>query len=256
MPGSSQPIHHTQWRVWGGGRGNLSYYSATLINVIWSWQCTPNSSRPWSSCLSLCLCQIHLITGTLCRKLSTVSLVARWGTLLQCVRGQRSDCLTWHLRTVCFIIVCIYHNEGAGYFVRAVMWAAAGNVPIGPFFIYFFIPQRTTHSLSLRLAVMTADGAIHLWSRAGTVGILAAETERAGGYGTSHPLVSLADTHTSTHTSLALSAAQCQNAASAKDITLNCGRKCSVMPDWLLAVSVPVLELACVSYRPINSQEN
>lgn len=164
-------IHSGEYGV--GGGGNLSYYSATLINVIWSWQCTPNSSRPWSSCLSLCLCQIHLITGTLCSKLSTVSLVARWGTLLQCVRGQHSDCLTWHIRTVRFIIVCIYHNEGAGYFVRAVMWAAAGNFPIGPF---FFIPQQTTRSLSLRVAGMTADGAIHLWSRAGTVGILAAET--------------------------------------------------------------------------------
>lgn len=55
---------------------------------------------------------------------------------------------------------------------------------------------------------MTADGAIHLRSRAAAVGILAAETEKAGGYGTSHPLVSLADAQTRRHELPSLSAQQ------------------------------------------------
>lgn len=73
--------------------------------------------------------QIHLITGTLHSKLSAVSFVACRGTLLSS-RGSESevpplDCLTWHLHAVPFIIVCIYCNERAGYFVKPVMRKAA-----------------------------------------------------------------------------------------------------------------------------------
>lgn len=69
--------------------------------------------------------QIHLITGTLRSKLSAVSFVACRGTLLSS-RGSKSrgpllDCLTWHLSAVPFIIVCIYCNERAGYFVKSVI---------------------------------------------------------------------------------------------------------------------------------------
>lgn len=115
----------------GVGRGWLSADSATLINVIWSWQWTPNSSRPWSSCRSPLpvpnspnyrnIAQ-QIKCGVICR-LPWHFITHSW----QRVRGPLLDCLTWHLAAVPFIIVCIYRNERAGYFVRPVIKSSRGK---------------------------------------------------------------------------------------------------------------------------------
>lgn len=114
-----------KWRAGEGRRGRLSADSATLINVIWSWQWTRNSSRPWSSCRSPLpvpnspnyrnIAQ-QIKCGVICR-LARHFIIHPW----QRVRGPLLDCLTWHLRAVPFIIVCIYRNERAGYFVKPVI---------------------------------------------------------------------------------------------------------------------------------------
>lgn len=112
--------------VEGGGEvcvGRLSEDSATLINVIWSWQWTCNSSRPWSACRSAApnspnyrnIAQ-QIKCGVICR-LPRHFVIQPW----QRVRGPLLDCLTWHLHAVPFIIVCIYCNERAGYFVKPVI---------------------------------------------------------------------------------------------------------------------------------------
>lgn len=133
-----------KWRAGGGeGReGGLSADSATLINVIWSWQWTPNSSRPWSSCRSPLpvpnspnyrnIAQ-QIKCGVICR-LVRHFIIHSW----QRVRGPLLDCLTWHLRAVPFIIVCIYRNERAGYFVKPVIKSSRGEAS-------FFLSSSTKH---------------------------------------------------------------------------------------------------------------
>lgn len=129
-----------KWRAGEGRRGRLSADSATLINVIWSWQWTRNSSRPWSSCRSPLpvpnspnyrnIAQ-QIKCGVICR-LARHFIIHPW----QRVRGPLLDCLTWHLRAVPFIIVCIYRNERAGYFVKPVIKSSL-------FFPSFFHIPRT-----------------------------------------------------------------------------------------------------------------
>lgn len=127
----------------GEGRGWLSADSATLINVIWSWQWTPNSSRPWSSCRSPLpvpnspnyrnIAQ-QIKCGVICR-LPRHFITHSW----QRVRGPLLDCLTWHLSAIPFIIVCIYRNERAGYFVRPVIKSSRGEAS------FFFSPLNRMH---------------------------------------------------------------------------------------------------------------
>lgn len=74
------------------------------------------------------------------------------------------------------------------------------------------------------------------WS---TVGIL--ETERAGGYGARHPLVSWADAHALTHTSHALRCSVWERSQRTRhcrteDRALNWGDKCSMMSDGAFSI--------------------
>ncbi len=131
----------------GGGVGRrLSVDSATLINVIWSWQWTPNSSRPWSSCRSPLLVPNspnyrniaqQIKCGVICR-LVRHFIIHPW----QRVRGPLLDCLTRHLCAVPFIIVCIYRNERAGYFVKPVIKSSCGEAS------FFFLLPRTEDGFS------------------------------------------------------------------------------------------------------------
>lgn len=130
-----------------GEGGRLSTDSATLINVIWSWQWTPNSSRPWSSCRSPLpvpnspnyrnIAQ-QIKCGVICR-LVRHFIIRSW----QRVRGPLLDCLTWHLRAVPFIIVCIYRNERAGYFVKPVIKSSRGEASF-----FFLLPPDSEGAFS------------------------------------------------------------------------------------------------------------
>lgn len=134
----------------GGEGGRLSADSATLINVIWSWQWTPNSSRPWSSCRSPLpvpnspnyrnIAQ-QIKCGVICR-LVRHFIIHSW----QRVRGPLLDCLTWHLCAVPFIIVCIYRNERAAYFVKPVIKSSHGEASFLSLLPHredaFFFPRR------------------------------------------------------------------------------------------------------------------
>lgn len=140
----------------GGEGGRLSADSATLINVIWSWQWTPNSSRPWSSCRSPLpvpnspnyrnIAQ-QIKCGVICR-LVRHFIIHSW----QRVRGPLLDCLTWHLCAVPFIIVCIYRNERAGYFVKPVIKSSHGEAS----FFFLLPPHRGRFFFPRRCRQMTA----------------------------------------------------------------------------------------------------
>lgn len=135
----------------GGEGGRLSADSATLINVIWSWQWTPNSSRPWSSCRSPLpvpnspnyrnIAQ-QIKCGVICR-LVRHFIIHSW----QRVRGLLLDCLTWHPCAVPFIIVCIYRNERAGYFVKPVIKSSHGEASF-----FFLLPHTEDAFSSLAVA--------------------------------------------------------------------------------------------------------
>lgn len=145
----------TLWpgKVEGGrGVGRLSADSATLINVIWSWQWTRNSSRPWSACRSAApnspnyrnIAQ-QIKCGVICR-LPRHFVIQPW----QRVRGPLLDCLTWHLSAVPFIIVCIYCNERAGYFVKPVIRKSSLSFfrLFPPFSLVFFLLLLLSASLT------------------------------------------------------------------------------------------------------------